>query len=141
MRRAGKIIKGVLGVLSSLALVVVLAYCVCMWLFPQQVTDLVGFRFYTIATGSMEPTIPTGSMVLVKSLARGRSPPSAASSPSGRTGWAGFHRADPPPAGYPGGGGWAGALCHPRGRTASVTTTMPPTARICWAPMCSMYPS
>lgn len=74
MRRAGKIIKGALGALSSLALVVVLVYCVCMWLFPQQVTDLVGFRFYTIATGSMEPTIPTGSMVLVKSLAPGEEP-------------------------------------------------------------------
>lgn len=74
MRKVGRILKTILGSLTSLILVVVLVYCVCMWIFPQQVTNLVGFRFYTIVTGSMEPTIPTGSMVLVKSLAPGEDP-------------------------------------------------------------------
>lgn len=48
-------------------LVVELIFCFAVIVyFPDQVTKLVGYRFYTVLTDSMEPTIPTYSLVLTK---------------------------------------------------------------------------
>lgn len=60
-KRIGNTLLGLLVLLAA-------AYSVCMRVWPQQTTQLVGYRFYTVITGSMEPTIPTTSMVLVRCL-------------------------------------------------------------------------
>lgn len=43
-------------------------YVLAVVFFPVQTEDIVGFRFYTILTNSMEPRIPTSSLVCVKHI-------------------------------------------------------------------------
>ncbi len=48
-------------------LMVELVFCFALIVyFPDKVTQLTGYRLYTVMTDSMEPTIPTFSLVLTK---------------------------------------------------------------------------
>lgn len=49
--------------LGTILLIVVIAACI-----PLTVPRLMGYQIYTVVTGSMEPEIPVGSMVYVKSI-------------------------------------------------------------------------
>ena len=52
------------GALGTILLIVVILACI-----PLTVPRLMGYQIYTVVTGSMEPEIPIGSMVYVKSIA------------------------------------------------------------------------
>lgn len=71
---AKKALKILLNSLFGLLVFLAAAYSVCMRLWPEQTTALVGYRFYTVVTGSMEPTIPTTSVVLTRCLRPGEEP-------------------------------------------------------------------
>ena len=43
-------------------------YIVGMQFYAQEITDFIGYRFYAVMTDSMEPRIPTYSMVLTKTI-------------------------------------------------------------------------
>lgn len=61
--------KGVKQILSMFhkILMVELVFCFALIVyFPDKVTQLTGYRLYTVMTDSMEPTIPTYSLVLTK---------------------------------------------------------------------------
>ena len=50
--------------LGTILLVLIIVACI-----PLTVPRLLGFQIYSVVTGSMEPEIPIGSMVYVKSIA------------------------------------------------------------------------
>lgn len=54
--------KGFCNVLGSLLLVIVILLCI-----PLTIPRLFGCQVYNVVSGSMEPAIPTGSLVYVKS--------------------------------------------------------------------------
>ncbi|MEI3520592.1 MAG: signal peptidase I [Anaerosacchariphilus sp.] len=49
--------------LGTLALVVLIAACV-----PLTIPRMLGYELYTVVSGSMEPAIPTGSLVYVENM-------------------------------------------------------------------------
>lgn len=51
-----------------LILGMILMYIVGMQFYAQEITDFIGYRFYAVMTDSMEPRIPTYSMVLTKTI-------------------------------------------------------------------------
>ena len=51
------------SVLGTILLIFVIVACI-----PLTVPRLMGYQIYTVVTGSMEPEIPVGSMVYVKSI-------------------------------------------------------------------------
>lgn len=51
---------------STILIACILIYFVGMYFWPDEISKFAGYRFYTILTGSMEPTIPTDSLVLTK---------------------------------------------------------------------------
>lgn len=56
--------KNIIQMIRKILIVeLVLLFTVIIY-FPDQVSGLVGYRFYTVYTDSMEPTIPTYSLVL-----------------------------------------------------------------------------
>lgn len=59
-----KIINWVFRLFSS----VLTCYILGMLFFPDTMINLTGFQFYTVLTGSMEPIIPTNSLVLSKRI-------------------------------------------------------------------------
>ncbi len=62
MRFINKVLK-----LFHYLLIIELIFCfVIIVYFPEQVTNITGYRFYTVLSNSMEPTIPTYSLVLSK---------------------------------------------------------------------------
>lgn len=61
-------------ILYILILSVLGIYIFCAVLFPEQINKIIGYRFYAIVTGSMEPTIPTYSLVLTKNLSENEEP-------------------------------------------------------------------
>lgn len=54
----------VLSVTGTILLIIVIVLCV-----PLTVPRLFGYEVYTVISGSMEPAIPTGSLVYTKSIA------------------------------------------------------------------------
>ena len=52
------------SVLGTILLIIIIAACV-----PLTVPRVMGYQIYSVVTGSMEPEIPVGSMVYVKSIA------------------------------------------------------------------------
>lgn len=50
----------IFSVLGTVLLVLVILLCI-----PATVPKLMGYKVYTVITGSMEPAIPTGSLVLI----------------------------------------------------------------------------
>lgn len=61
-----KYAKQILSIFHKI-LIVELIFCFALVVyFPDRVTQLIGYRLYTVMTDSMEPTIPTFSLVLTK---------------------------------------------------------------------------
>lgn len=71
---AKKAAKMVLNGLFGLFVCFAIGYAVCMRVWPEETAAFVGYRFYTVVTGSMEPTIPTTSVVLTRCLKEGETP-------------------------------------------------------------------
>lgn len=63
-----KALKKIRNRLSIFLIAAMIAIVISMQLFPVQTATTIGYRFYTVLTDSMEPTIPTFSLVLVKLL-------------------------------------------------------------------------
>lgn len=51
-----------------LVLTTIVAYIIGMQFYAQEITNFIGYRFYAVMTDSMEPRIPTYSMVLTKMI-------------------------------------------------------------------------
>lgn len=71
---AKRAVKIALNSLFGLFVCLALSYSVCMRMWPEETAAAVGYRFYTVVTGSMEPTIPTTSVVLTRCLKEGETP-------------------------------------------------------------------
>ena len=70
MKKVSKIFNRILSVF----LILVLAFAVYVFVVvlrsgPNRVPSVFGYSFLRVATGSMEPTIPTGSLIVVKKTA------------------------------------------------------------------------
>lgn len=63
-----KLFKKITSWVSTILITCILIYFVGMYFWPDEISEFAGYRFYTILTGSMEPTIPTDSLVLTKIL-------------------------------------------------------------------------
>ena len=61
--KGGKILPALCGVLGTLILLAVIAVSA-----PLTVPRLLGYEMFEIVSGSMEPTIPVGSVVYVKNV-------------------------------------------------------------------------
>lgn len=58
-----------IGNLISIIIIGILGlYIILMFTVPEKLNEFIGYRFCNILTGSMEPIIPTNSLVLVKIL-------------------------------------------------------------------------
>ena len=62
-RKGGKIVPALCNVAGTVIILLVIAL-----LLPATVSRFVGYEVYNVISGSMEPTIPTGSMVFVKAI-------------------------------------------------------------------------
>ena len=60
-KKSGNVLSALLGILGTL---IIIAVIVCM--IPLAVPKLMGYQTYDVVSGSMEPEIPVGSLVLVK---------------------------------------------------------------------------
>ena len=60
-KKSGNIFSALLGILGTL---IIIAVIICM--IPLAVPKLMGYETYDVVSGSMEPEIPVGSLVLVK---------------------------------------------------------------------------
>lgn len=56
-------IAAICSVLGTTLLILIIVVCI-----PLTVPRLIGYQIYSVVTGSMEPEIPVGSMVYVKSI-------------------------------------------------------------------------
>lgn len=63
-RQGGRILPALCTVFGTLILILVIAVCV-----PVTVPKLMGYEIYNIVSGSMEPEIPIGSVIYVKTAA------------------------------------------------------------------------
>ena len=61
-------IKKVGRIIYWLVLGLVVAYIIGMQFYAQEITDFIGYRFYAVMTDSMEPVIPTYSLVLTRMI-------------------------------------------------------------------------
>ena len=72
MKRTIKYLRNAI-VISILGLLIV--YIIGMRFFPTQLKEFVGYQTFVILTDSMEPTIPVGSLVLVRNIKEGQEIP------------------------------------------------------------------
>lgn len=61
-----RILKRSMKIISTALLTVLLVYIVSAAVWPKQTSQFIGYRFYTVLTDSMEPKIPTFSLVFSK---------------------------------------------------------------------------
>lgn len=61
-----KLLKKIISFMSAVLVIALLVFTICMQLYPKETSSIVGFRFYTVLTNSMEPVIPTYSLVFSK---------------------------------------------------------------------------
>lgn len=61
-----KKLKRITSIMSAIVLIALFAFVVCMQIYPNETSRVIGFRFYTVLTDSMEPVIPTYSLVFSK---------------------------------------------------------------------------
>lgn len=61
-----KKIKKMINIISTLLIISLITFIMCMNFFPKETSRVVGFQMYTVLTDSMEPTIPTNSVVFTK---------------------------------------------------------------------------
>ena len=63
-----KILKKFIKIISYLAILLLVTYMVLIILVPKKVNNIIHYKFYTVLTSSMEPTIPTYSLVCVRTF-------------------------------------------------------------------------
>ncbi|SJZ40669.1 signal peptidase I [Anaerorhabdus furcosa] len=63
-----KSIKRISHILFNILLAVLFMYSFFSFLYPEQTYKIIGFKIFSILTDSMDPTIPPGSMVLIKKI-------------------------------------------------------------------------
>lgn len=63
-----KILKLTGNFIAGILTVGLVLYLASMHFFPEQLKELLGYQTFVILTDSMEPTIPVGSLVVVKNL-------------------------------------------------------------------------
>ena len=56
-------VAAICGTLGTLLLIIIVAACL-----PLTVPKVLGYQMYTVISGSMEPAIPTGSLVYIKGM-------------------------------------------------------------------------
>lgn len=61
-----KKLKKITSIMSAIVLIALFVFVVCMQINPDETSRVIGFRFYTVLTDSMEPVIPTYSLVFSK---------------------------------------------------------------------------
>lgn len=59
-------VKKTMTILSAVIMTALLACTISMQYYPEETSAFIGYRFYTVLTDSMEPTIPTFSLVMTK---------------------------------------------------------------------------
>lgn len=60
-----KIIK-IINIIFTIIVISLIAFIVLMKVYPKQTAEFVGFQTYVVLTDSMEPTIPTYSLIATK---------------------------------------------------------------------------
>lgn len=63
-----KLLKKITSILSAIFLIALFVLVVSMQLYPEDTSRFIGYRFYTVLTNSMEPVIPTYSLVFSKMI-------------------------------------------------------------------------
>lgn len=63
-----KLLKKITTFISAIVVIALLVFVVCMQMYPEDTSKVVGYRFYTVLTNSMEPVIPTYSLVFSKMI-------------------------------------------------------------------------
>lgn len=63
-----KILKKFIKIISYLAILLLVIYTTCIIVIPEKINNIINYKFYTVLTNSMEPTIPTYSLVCVKNF-------------------------------------------------------------------------
>lgn len=63
-----RVFKWILNIMVLLVVIALAAYTFCMSRYPEETAQLTGYRLYTVLTDSMEPRIPTFSLVCTKVL-------------------------------------------------------------------------
>lgn len=66
--------KKIVKVLSDICILLIILYLIGIRLWPDKVKSFIGYRTFVILTDSMEPVIPTGSVVIVKNLKENEEP-------------------------------------------------------------------
>lgn len=61
-----KILEKFIKIITYLAILSLIIYITLIKLVPEKVNNIINYKFYTVLTNSMEPTIPTYSLVCVK---------------------------------------------------------------------------
>lgn len=63
-----KLFKKITTFMSAIVTIALLVFVISMQLYPEETSRVVGYRFYTVLTNSMEPVIPTYSLVFSKMI-------------------------------------------------------------------------
>ncbi|MGX8852751.1 signal peptidase I [Amedibacillus sp. YH-ame10] len=61
-----RLLKKITHLIFLLAIVSLVTFIISMQLHPKETADFIGFRMYSVLTNSMEPRIPTNSLVFTK---------------------------------------------------------------------------
>lgn len=62
------ILKKITRLFTYLAIILITIYIILMILIPKNINNIINYKFYTVLSNSMEPTIPTYSLVCVKTF-------------------------------------------------------------------------
>lgn len=65
-KNISKLVMALIDVLLVILILLVIVYVTLNLFMPVKAMDVFKFRLYTIQTGSMEPVLPVGSLVIVK---------------------------------------------------------------------------
>lgn len=66
--------KKLFSVLFNLSLFCIVLYVILIKLYPDRIKEVLSYQTFVILTDSMEPVIPTGSVVLVRNLQEDEEP-------------------------------------------------------------------
>lgn len=62
------ILEKFIKIITYLAILLLIIYIISIKLVPEKVNNIIDYKFYTVLTNSMEPTIPTYSLVCIKKV-------------------------------------------------------------------------
>lgn len=68
------ILKKFIKITANLAILLLIIYIVSMKLAPEKINTIINYKFYTVLTNSMEPKIPTYSLVCIKKFKENETP-------------------------------------------------------------------